>query len=204
MTFLISLFEKGGPVMWPLLVCSLVSATVSIDRLIFWWRVARAGRIPDEGAVFDMIVRGDFDGVVKSLTSSRSVAARVLLSGIRERDHGFAETMAIQAGNEVDAMKRGLSILDTIVTMAPLLGILGTVIGIIESFDLLSSSGIEDPKAVIGGISQALITTATGLAVALATLLPLNYFIALTQRTTRAVEQSCTRFEMAFRRAVGQ
>ncbi len=92
----------------------------------------------------------------------------------------------------------GMNILDTIITMAPLLGILGTVLGIIESFDLLSLSGIQDPKAVIGGISQALITTASGLTVALATLIPFNYYSVRVGRATRRLEKTGTRLELAY------
>jgi biopolymer transport protein ExbB len=87
--------------------------------------------------------------------------------------------------------------------MAPLLGILGTVLGIIASFDLLGASGIEDPKAVTGGIAQALITTAAGLAVAIVSLIPLNYFVARTQRETRRLEQIATQFEVTCRRNGG-
>jgi len=94
-------------------------------------------------------------------------------------------------------MKAGLPVLDTIVTMAPLLGILGTVIGIIASFDLLGAAGIEDPKAVTGGIAQALISTAAGLTVALVTLVPFNYFVARTQREAERIARAATQLEIA-------
>ena len=80
------------------------------------------------------------------------------------------------------------------------LGILGTVLGIIASFQLLGSGGIQDPKAVTGGIAQALLTTATGLAVALITLVPYNYFVARVESAARTIETMATRFEMAFRK----
>ena len=110
--------------------------------------------------------------------------------------------MQVAAENEIARMKRGLNVLDTIITMAPLLGILGTVLGIIESFDLLGMSGIEDPKAVTGGIAQALITTATGLSIALATLVPFNYLVSRVQKATKGLENVTTRFEVAYRRGL--
>lgn len=107
--------------------------------------------------------------------------------------------MEVAAGDEIERMKRGLDILDTIITMAPLLGILGTVLGIIDSFDLLGHSGIEDPKAVSGGIAQALITTAAGLTVALMTMVPFNYLVAKVKKETKEVNKIMLRFEAAYR-----
>jgi biopolymer transport protein ExbB len=107
--------------------------------------------------------------------------------------------MEVAAEDEIERMKRGLDILDTIITMAPLLGILGTVLGIIDSFDLLGNSGIENPKAVTGGIAQALITTAAGLTVALMTLVPFNYLVAKVKKETKEVNKIMLRFEAAYR-----
>ncbi len=104
--------------------------------------------------------------------------------------------LEMAADDEIDKMKKGMAILDTIITMAPLLGILGTVTGIIISFDFLGKAGVEDPKAVTGGIAQALITTATGLTVALATIVPYNYFIVRLERAARNIEKCTTSFEI--------
>ena len=97
-------------------------------------------------------------------------------------------------------MKSAMAILDTIITMAPLLGILGTVTGIIQSFDLLGQLQVEDPRGVADGIAEALITTAAGLVIALGTLLPFNYFISRIQRETRRLEQVATQFEVVYRK----
>ena len=87
--------------------------------------------------------------------------------------------------------------LDTIVTVAPLLGILGTVLGIIDSFDLLSDAGIQNPQAVLGGIAQALITTAAGLTVAVISLLPMNYFLSRLQKQAELIADLATQLELA-------
>jgi biopolymer transport protein ExbB len=107
--------------------------------------------------------------------------------------------MEVAAEAEIERMTRGLNILDTIITMAPLLGILGTVIGIINSFELLSHSGIQNPKAVTGGIAQALITTAAGLTVAILTLVPFNFFVAKVKKATKEINKAVVRFEAAYR-----
>jgi biopolymer transport protein ExbB len=196
------LFVRGGPIMWPLLLLSVISLTISIERALFWWR-ARKNR--DDGVVediFRLTEKGDFEAAVSAGRKSPDIVAEVLVSGLEHRDYGLAETMQVTAEDEIVRMKRGLDVLDTIITMAPLLGILGTVLGIIESFDLLGASGIEDPKAVTGGIAQALLTTAAGLSVALLTLVPFNYLAARVQRATKHLESLTTRFEVAYRKGL--
>ena len=196
-------FVKGGPLMWPLLACSVVSLAVTLERLVFWWRLRWRRSTGTVEAVVVRTERGDCEGALAAGEGTRDLAAGVLLAGLAHRDFGLSEAMQIAAGDEIARMRRGLVLLDTIITMAPLLGILGTVLGIIESFDLLGTSGIEDPKAVTGGIAQALITTAAGLSVALVTLVPFNYFVAKVQQATKALEALATRFEVAYRRGQG-
>jgi len=199
-----ALFLKGGPLMWPLLACSVVALTVIIERLVFWLRLRGQWRTE---AVEDIIRRaeqGDFDGARRVGEATGDVAAVVLAAGLAQRDHGLGEAMQVAAEGQIARMKRGLSVLDTIITLAPLLGILGTVLGIIQSFDLLGSSGIDDPKAVTGGIAQALITTAAGLAIAIVTVIPFNYLTSRVQIATKHLENTTTRFEVACRKGLGQ
>ncbi len=184
--------------MWPLLLCSLVSLTISIERMIFWWRHGWRQCVQILDRVFDLVEAGDYDGAIEAGKSGKdSMSMRVLLAGLKHRKHGLTEAMQIAGENEIEKTKQGLSILDTIVTMAPLLGILGTVTGIIKSFDLLGVSLVDNPKAVVGGIAEALITTAAGLVIALVTLIPLNYFMNRSAETARKLEQLATQFEVA-------
>ena len=94
-------------------------------------------------------------------------------------------------------LARGLGVLDTIVTLAPMLGILGTVTGIIASFDLMGSMGVDDPTGVAGGIAEALITTAAGLVVSIGALIPLNAGRVWHRAQTRAMEAAMTAAERA-------
>ena len=198
-----ALFVKGGPLMWPLLCCSVLSLAVIIERLAFWWRLKRQRNGGAVAAVIRHAESGDFEGALDAGRGTADVAARVLVAGLAEREHGLTETMQVAAGDEIARMKWGLGVLDTIITLAPLLGILGTVLGIIESFDLLGASGIGDPKAVTGGIAQALITTAAGLSVAVVTLIPFNYLITKVQAATKDLETLTTRLEVACRKGLG-
>ncbi|MBU0728548.1 MAG: MotA/TolQ/ExbB proton channel family protein, partial [Proteobacteria bacterium] len=95
-------------------------------------------------------------------------------------------------------MQRYMGILDTMITVAPLLGIFGTVIGIINSFDMLGTEGIENPRAVTAGVAQALITTATGLGIAIFSVFPFNYFNSRMEKAAHTIEKYSTSLEIVF------
>jgi len=196
------IFCKGGPVMWPLLACSIVALGVVFERLL-WWMIyvaqARSKRLND---FFNLAEAGKFDEAIALAESEKSSEIKILLSGLAEREHGLEASLEMSANRTIENMKRHLPVLDTIITLSPLLGILGTVTGIITSFDLLGQAGIENPQAVTGGIAQALITTATGLAIAIIALLPYNALIRKVEKTTRHLEELITRFEIAVRKGM--
>lgn len=202
MDFIQRLFESGGPVMWPLLLCSLVSVTITFERMFFWWGERHSHEAELVDKVFALTEQGEYLQAME-VDGYSSAIVRVLVKGLAEREHGLSEAMQIEADNQIERMKQGLVMLDTIVTVAPLLGILGTVLGIIESFDLLGARGIEDPKAVTGGIAQALITTAAGLSVAIVSLLSFNYFMEAVRSFASKLEKTATRFEVAYRKSRG-
>ena len=170
------IFLKGGPIMWPLLICSLLSLTISIERGLYWWKVKREKEAHRAARIFGMVADNDGDCIDSSIEIN-----------------GHRESMELAAEYEIESMSKGMDILDTIITMAPLLGILGTVLGIIDSFNMLANTGITDPVAATGGIAQALITTAAGLSVALVALIPFNYFIARVRQGTRELNRIIVR-----------
>lgn len=196
------LFARGGPIMWPLLLCSLVSLTVIIERLICFGRERLRSDEKRLLAIFERAESGDHDGALKAAGPNPDRYVRVLLSGLAHRERGLVEGMEVAANEEIARMRRGLGVLDTIVTMAPMLGLLGTVIGIILSFDILGTYGVENPMGVASGIAQALITTAAGLIISLVTLVPYNFFVSRVTDTTRRLEQLTTRFEVAYRKGL--
>ena len=202
------MFLRGGVLMWPLLGCSVLSLAITMERLWFWWRENRRRDPEGLDRMLARVEAGEAAAVAAGRPGGGSsrppdYVARIIVSGLSHRELGVRESFEIAAEEEMERMKQGLDVLDTIITMAPLLGILGTVLGIISSFNLLGSSGIEDPKAVTGGIAQALITTAAGLTVALVTLVPFNYFVAKVNAAARAVNKTAARFEAACRKNPG-
>ncbi len=195
---MIELFIKGGPVMYPLLLCSIIALTVIIERTIFW---IMEDHRRDQALVSEVLALaelGDWRAVRKRIEGSRDFVIRILVAGILHREFSMAKAMETAAGDEIDRMRRHLSILDTIITVSPLLGIFGTVIGIILSFEILGSAGIEEPQAVTAGIAQALITTASGLGIAILSVFPYNYFNSRVEKAGAYIEKYATSLEIVY------
>ncbi len=189
---------RGGPVMIPLLGCSLIALTVIIERTFFW--ILEDTR-RDKGLVdrvLELCRKGDWDEVRKAVTGSKDYVVRILVNGILHREFSMGKAMEAAGADEIQRMRQYLSVLDTMITVAPLLGIFGTVLGIIHSFDLLGQAGIEDPRAVTAGIAQALITTASGLGIAILSVFPYNYFNARAERAALLIEKYATSLEIVY------
>lgn len=184
--------------MYPLLACSLVVLTIVIERALFWILIqARHNRTLVE-EVLEICRRGDWELIRQKTAGSRNYVIRILVSGIVHRDFSMTKAMEVAAMEEIKKMRRGMGVLDTMITIAPLLGILGTVIGIILSFDMLAAGGINSPQLVTGGIAQALITTAAGLGIAILAVVPFNYFNVKVEQAAQNMEQYATSLEIVY------
>lgn len=192
------LFQKGGVVMYPLLLCSFCVLTIIIERTIFWIILKKRHNRQLLDDVLEICREGNWEEVKAKTTGSGDYVVRVLVSGIVHRKFSMTKAMEVGALQEVVRMRRGMGILDTMITVAPLLGILGTVVGIILSFDMLAQAGIENPQAVTGGIAQALITTATGLTIAILAVIPFNYFNTRVEHAVQIIEQYATSLEIVY------
>jgi biopolymer transport protein ExbB len=193
---LIQTLAKGGPVMIPLVVCSVVALAVMIERLGFWWRHGDVG--PAERAL-DLAERGKLDEALEVARAARTATARVIAAGLAERQAPPAAAMEAAAQAEMGRLRSYLPVLDTIITLSPLLGLLGTVTGMIAAFGILSTSGMNQPNAITGGVAEALIATAAGLAVAIASLVPYNYFLSRAEQAMDAMERLASRLDLALR-----
>jgi biopolymer transport protein ExbB len=197
---MILLFTHGGFLMYPLLLCSVIALTLIIERTIFWTASGIDRDRPLMDRVLELSAEENWEEIRKTTRGSKNSVVRVLISGILHRDYSPVKAMESAAADEIYKMRRFMGALDTIITIAPLLGILGTVVGIIESFDMLGASGIEDPMAVTGGIAKALITTASGLTIAIVTVFPYNFFNARIERAAQIIEKYATSFEIMHER----
>ncbi len=198
------IFDKGGPVMYPLLACSIIALGVVIDRAIFWLKLGfqRKPSLVDD--VLELSRQGDWESIRQRTTDAKDYIIKILVSGILHREFSMIKAMEAAAADEIKHMRRFMGVLDTMITVAPLLGIFGTVLGIISSFEILGSAGIEHPQEVTAGIAQALITTAAGLGIAILSVFPYNYFNARVENAAVLIEKYATSLEIVFEKLTQQ
>ena len=177
-----ALMARGGWVMWPLLAMSLLAMTLVFERCWFWVRTNHPGSRTRVTRMMRLLRNGDNDALRTLVQDDRSVYGRVVMKLLN--GHG---TDAVES--QRPRLERFMPTLSTIITAAPMLGILGTVTGIIASFEILADqTTTTDPRNVSRGIAEALLTTAAGLVVALMVLFPYNAFRAQIDRTLGLIE----------------
>ena len=187
-----SYFDRGGPVMWPLLASSILGVTVMFWR---WWalRQATSGLVPFMKDLRGKLVNKDVAGAIAVCERHRGPVASIVKAGLLRygrRQHEVERALEDASAHELADLERGLPILATVAMVAPLLGFLGTVTGMINSFEALASVGLNNPAAVASGISEALITTAAGLAIAIPVQMAYNYFVTNVNSIVRSMESA--------------
>jgi biopolymer transport protein ExbB len=169
--------RAGGPVMWPIILCSIIAAAIVLERL---WTLQDKRVLPREltSKVWHLIENNQVNEKVITALEQNSPLGRVLAAGLanRHRPHDVIMERLEDTGRHViHELERFLNTLGTIAGIAPLLGLLGTVTGIIKAFNAIQEGGVGDPRALSGGIAEALITTAAGLIVAIPALFAYRY-----------------------------
>lgn len=187
---MLELMQSGGWLMVPILACSVGAAAICIERA---W-VLQASRVaPDD--LLDAARAGDSAAPFGNVTSD-SPLGRILLAGLAGA-HGdrdlMREAMEGAAGPVVHEMERHLTLLGTIAAISPLLGLLGTVIGMIQVFTTLVADGVANPGVLAEGISKALVTTAAGLGVAIPALFFHRYFLRRVDELAVSMEHAASR-----------
>ncbi|RPJ87357.1 MAG: MotA/TolQ/ExbB proton channel family protein [Acidobacteria bacterium] len=185
-------FKQGGPIMWPLLICSILGLIFVIERAISYYRIkGEASEI--FSAVREALLAGDLRRAIEITESYTHPVAATLKAGLLRYGRSTEEierAMEVVALHEVSRLERNLWILATVANIAPLFGFLGTVTGMIGSFEALAEVGLGNPKAVAAGISEALITTAAGLMIALPVQYAFNHFTNRVNHFTLGMETS--------------
>ena len=188
--------QRGGPVMYPLLACSVVAFTVITERLLFWMRMRRVQAPDGVAGCLRLAQDGRDEDAAELARSSSDPALRVLARGLADRESTPSRSMEQEANVVVGQMHRYLAVLDTTITVAPLLGIYGTLTGIIHAFDTLSAAGLPDPRLVGAGIAEALITTIAGLTIAIPGIIFYNHFIRRAEHAAQELERHATALEL--------
>ena len=192
------IFNQGGPVMYPLLVCSILALSVVIERAIFWIRLGIQSQPALVDEILELARRGDWESIKNKTVNTGDYIIKILVSGILHKEFSMIKAMEAAAADQIKNMRRFMGVLDTMITVAPLLGIFGTVLGIISSFEILGAAGIEHPQEVTSGIAQALITTAAGLGIAILSVFPYNYFNSRVENAAMLIEKYATSLEIVF------
>lgn len=182
----------GGWMMVPIIGCSLLALTITIERGL-QFRSLGLSRLADR--MLSLAGQGKFTDALTLAEKRQSPTLRVLAAGILHRAQLPDKAMEAAGIAEVSRLKRGLSVLDTVITLGPLLGLLGTIIGMIDSFGIMAETGLGNPHAVTGGVAEALICTAAGICVAVITLIPYNYFLSQVEQETELIEQYATQLQ---------
>ncbi len=166
---LVEYFQKGGGMMWLLLAVAILATIIILERLFTLYIKARTSPVKLVEKVIDLITNESLDSALEFLAKHKSPVAKVLLAGLNKVERGRAvveEAMALKASTELAFLDRGMIYLSAAATVAPILGFLGTVTGMIKAFQAIALAGEVEPTLVASGISEALITTATGLLIA--------------------------------------
>ena len=182
--------------MWPLLITSIIALTVVIERIIFLVREQKKRNLELVGEILSDCEKGDVDQAIDAGLNSKDFVVRVLVYGLSHKELSFSNALLRAANQELKRYNQGISVLDTIITLAPLLGLLGTVTGMIRAFSLLGGGQLDAPAAITGGIAEALIATAFGLAIAIIALIPFNYLNSKLEEARHEIEDASTHLEL--------
>src|SRR5213083_1252896 len=193
---IIDYFLKGGPIMYPILVVAIVAVCVVGERT-FWWLRLGMRRDPETlEKVLAAMENGDFKAASALAKDSEDPVVRMVWHGLNHYQHSSMQgALQVAAGIELQKAGRFLTVMDTLVTLAPLLGLLGTVSGIFRSFIGIGSEQLAVEK-VTGGIGEALIATMCGLGIAIIALIPFNYFTRKTAYLHFELESAATNVQV--------
>jgi biopolymer transport protein ExbB len=189
----------GGPFMWPIIVCSVIAGAIVLERL---WTLQQRRVMPPDLArrIWALVETGQVNEKVIAALEANSPLGKLLATGLvnRQRPRQVLMDRIEDTGRHVaHDLDRFLNTLGTIAGVAPLLGLLGTVTGIIKAFSAISTGGLGDPRLLSGGISEALVCTAAGLCVAIPSYVAYRYLRGRVDTIVVQIEKDVVRFAEA-------
>lgn len=198
------LFKHGGPIMWPILLVSFLMITVALERVLFIARENTRRQPEIVEKMLEQVEKGDIDGALELGKKSNDFVARILVYALTHKEHSLGNAFTRAANQELQRYQQGLPTLDTCITAAPLLGLLGTVTGMMGTFGALGGGDIGAAAGKItGGVAEALIATMCGLAIAVTGLLPFNYMNSRVEEARHEVEDASNSLEIIISKSAG-
>lgn len=196
------LFAHGGPIMWPILIVSFLAVTVVVERTIFLIRETRTREPEVVEKMLEHVERRDTEAALALGRRSRDYVARVLVYALTHREHSLSNAFVRAANKELTRFQQGMAWLDTCITAAPLLGLLGTVTGMMNTFGALGDGDLAASAGKItGGVGEALIATACGLVVAILGLFPYNVLNARVETARNEISDASHALEVIIKKA---
>jgi biopolymer transport protein ExbB len=186
--------------MWPLLATATVAVLVIAERAFWWMRMGARTESRNLQGVYEALEVGDVPKASALCRDSQDPVLQVIWHGLNHHHTSLENALQVAAGAQIEQAGRFLSVLDTIITLAPLLGLLGTVTGIMGAFHFVGNEEVAAVK-VSGGIAEALIATAAGLTTAIVTLLPFNFFNARLAKFMFVLQTAATNVEVLLKAA---
>ena len=196
---IVEMFEDGGPIMWPILIVALMLVAVVVERSVFWFGLGRRRSPAALEQVLAAMDNHDFVSAVQRAEGSGDPVVRMIHQGLTHVHGSLAGALQVAAGVELRKAGRFMVVIDTCITLAPLFGLLGTVLGIMGSFKKVT--GDLAVEAVSAGIGEALIATAAGLGIAIIGVFFLNLFNEFLARLQFDLETAATNVEVMVTRA---
>ena len=203
---LLEFVGKGGPVMIPMIMLAFLVVVLIVERYLYLRQINR-GSVGFTKNFFDLWNSGQIEKASTLAQENEGPIANMLAAGLRAIDRGkqtMREAMQEQALSEAPALNRFMAIIATVGTIMPIMGLLGTVTGMIKTFEVITVKGTGDPKALAGGISEALITTETGLIFAIPILLFHTFLSGRIDRYFNEMEKYATRVLSSIRGGNGE
>lgn len=195
------LFVHGGWIMWPILMVSLVAVTAVIERVLFMATEASRRQPAVVEQMLEKVETGDTTGALRIGSGSKDYVAKVLVYALTHRDHSLTNAFTRAANQELNRFQRGIAVLDTCITISPLLGLLGTVLGMMNTFGALGDGDIAaNAGKITGGVGEALIATAAGLLIAIVGLLPYNILNARVEEARHNITDAANALELTIKK----
>ena len=194
------LFAHGGIIMWPILVISFLGLTVAIERVIFIVRES-ASREPEVvEKMLEQVEAQDFEGAIALGKKSKDYVARILTYALTHRDQSLANAFIRASNQELQRFQQGTAVLDTVITAAPLLGLLGTVTGMMRTFGAMTGDIASATGSITGGVAEALIATACGLLIAITGLFPFNILNSRSEQAKHEISDAQNAVELILKK----
>lgn len=190
---MLEVFQKGGFIMYPILICSLIAMTIFFERM-FYLKSIKTKSKKFVLRVKNLVKKGSIELAISACRKSPTPISKIMLAGLMKSGRGrdeIKEAVEDSANQEIPVLEGNLSTLATVGNIAPLLGLLGTVFGMIKAFNVISAMGIGKPELLAGGISEALLTTAFGLSIGIPTIVIYNYLSHRVDKLIREMEINC-------------